>query len=323
MGPIALFLLLVAAACFRAMAPSAREGDEPEELAGREGNAAGGGRPPEGEPDGPRDHASLVFLEGSIVRRGTRGDTTLVDAADDLGVVRLVERSRRRLLFLFARRGSLTTLGVRLHGVPRAAVERLTEGATIVPDGLLPEPPFEAPRRIEPRAALELLNAMRRIAPGAVDRIVCATADEVALTVSGSTLATGDITFDLDAPLVWRPLAFHEAGGDVGGVFQGTWIDQGEKRRVFVSPLPPLALWRDPSEGDDALAAYRSADPMADARAIELATSPAADPPPQELRVPVDALLMFPLRRALSRARGAKREHAPWHRRPTALKQAR
>ena len=320
MGPIALVLLVVAAACLRAMAPRARERAE---LGRQEEGSQPGGAAIATPPRASRHEASLVFLETAIVRRGAHGDTTLVDASQDLGVVRLVERSRRRLLFLFARRGSLTTLGVRLHGAPRAAVERLTEGATLVPDGLLPEAPFDPSRRVEARTALELLNAMRRIAPSAVDRIVCATADEVALTVSGSTLETGDLTFDLDAPLVWRPLAFHEAGGDVGGVFQGTWVDQGDKRRVFVSPLPPLALWRDPAEGDDALASYRSADPIADARAVELATSPAADPPPQELRVPVDALLMFPLRRALSRARGAKREHAPWHRRPTSLKQAR
>jgi hypothetical protein len=315
MGPIALFLVLVAAACLVAMAPATRVIAKPFPVA-RENTD----EPSAARPAGP---ASLVFSDGAIVRRGVHGDTTLVDAADDLGVVRLVERSRRRLLFLFARRGSLTTLGVRLHGAPRAAVDLLTEGATLVPDGLLPEAPFEASRRVEPRAALELMSAMRRIAPLAVDRIVCATEEEVALTVSGSTLASGELTFDLDAPLVWRPLAFHEAGGDVGGVFQGTWVDQGEKRRVFVSPLPPLALWRDPAEGDEALASYRSTDPVGDARAMELATSPAADPPPQELRVPVDALLMFPLRRALARAHGAKREHAPWHRRPTSLKQAR
>jgi len=317
--PIALVLVFVAAACMRAMAPpmrarlvvAPRAAGEHERVAKAPPTRDGG------------DATALVISERAVLRRSAHGDTTLVDAAEDLGVVRLVERSRRRLLFLFARRGSLTALGVRLEGAPRAAVDLLTDGATLVPDGLLPETPFEPTRRVEPRAAIELLTAMRRIAPGAVDRIVCATADEVALTVSGATLSTGELTFDLDAPLVWRPLAFHEAGGDVGGVFQGTWVDQGDKRRVFVSPLPPLALWRDPAEGDDALAVYRSADPVADARALELATSPAADPPPQELRVPVDVLLMFPLRRALSRARGAKRERAPWHRRPTALKQAR
>ncbi len=309
MGPIALFLVFVAAACLRAMGPRGQTG------VGRAAETR--------TPEAPAAPTALIITEAAVLRRGAHGVTTLVDAAADLGVVRLVDRSRRRLLFLFARRGSLAYLGVRLKGASRGALEALTEGATLVPDGLLPEVPFAPERRLAVGAAVDLLEATRRIAPGAVDRIVCATADEIVLTVSGSTLASGDLVFDLDAPLVWRPLAFHEAGGDVGGVYQGTWIDQGDKRRVFVSPLPPLALWRDPSEGDDAPAPYRSADPVADARAVELATSPAADPPPKDLRVPVDALLMFPLRRALARSRGARREHAPWHRRPTSLKQAR
>jgi hypothetical protein len=128
---------------------------------------------------------------------------------------------------------------------------------------------------------------------------------------------------DLAKPFVWRPLAFHETGGGVGGVFQGTWIDQGDTRVVFVSPLPALAVWRNPHEESRVLEAFFSRDPLGDARALELAMSPAADPPPTEVRVPVDALLMFPLRAALARAENATRGRAPWNRRPTALRPAR
>jgi hypothetical protein len=98
-----------------------------------------------------------------------------------------------------------------------------------------------------------------------------------------------------------------DIAGDVGGVFQGTWVVQGGASIVFVSPLPALSIWRDPVAESRTPEPFVSNDPIADARALELSMSPAADPPPAHLRVSVDALLMFPLRAALSHALGRKR----------------
>jgi len=268
-------------------------------------------------------HPSLVYTADAIRRHGPHGDTTLVDASPSLGVVRLVERSRHRMLFIFSRAGSVSYVGATLRGAQRHDLSLLEDGATLVPDGLLPEAPFQDDRCVSRHDALQLLASARTLAPGAINRIICASSDTIALDVVGSDLISGTLAVNLDEPLVWRPLAFHETGGDVGGVFQGTWVVQGGASVVFVSPLPALSIWRDPVAESRTPEPFVSHDPIADARALELSMSPAADPPPAHLRVSVDALLMFPLRAALSQARAAKREHAPWHRRPTLLKHAR
>lgn len=265
----------------------------------------------------------LVCEATRIVRPGPRGDTVLVGDAQDLGVVRLVERSRQRMLFVFTRAGAVAHVGARLAGGKQPLVDEVTNGATVVPDGLLPDGAFAADRALGAVEAMALLIEVRRRAPAAIDRILCASTEGVALTVSGATLTSHDVVVDLSAPLVWRPLAFHETGGGVGGVFQGTWIEQGDKRVVFVSPLPTLSVWRDPHAESGILEALFSRDPAGDARALELAMSPAADPPPTEARVPVDALLMFPLRAALARSASATRGRAPWTKKATALRPAR
>jgi hypothetical protein len=268
-------------------------------------------------------HPSLVYTKDAIARRGERSDTILVDANPSLGMVRLVERSRARMLFIFSRAGSVSYVGASLRRADRALLKTLEAGATLVPDGLLPERAFAADRCLPAADALRLLEETRARAPRAVDRIVCASADAVALDLVGSELVTGSVSLDLNEPLTWRPLAFHEGGGGVGGVFQGTWVDQGAASVVFISPLPALTVWRDPFAEGREPEPFVPEDPAADAKALELSMSPAADPPPTHLRVSVDALLMFPLREALAHAGRAKREHAPWHRRATMLKHAR
>ena len=115
--------------------------------------------------------------------------------------------------------GLMTGHRVRPEQLPadlRALVDEVTKGATVVPDGLLPDAPFAAERGLGAVEAMALLLEVRRRAPAAIDRILCATTEGVALTVSGSKLTSHDRVVDLDAPLVWRPLAFHETGGGVG-----------------------------------------------------------------------------------------------------------
>ncbi len=261
----------------------------------------------------------LTHVDGRVLRRGNDGDVSLVDDDPSLGIVRLVERSRHRMLFVFSRTGGISYLGVTLRGAARTTVEQVTQGATLVPDGLLPDAPFEDGRPVGSLEAMRLFESARANVPGAIDRIVCAAADDAALDLHGSALASRKQRIDLDAPFVWRPMAFHELAGRVGGVFQGTWIEQGPARIVFVSPIPPSAIWREPAQEDREPEPWQASDPAADARALELVGSAPADPPPVELRVPVDALLMFPLRAALARARQARRERAPWNRRPIVL----
>ncbi len=277
---------------------------------------------PKAQPQS-RFHPSIVYTKDAIVRVGPRGETSLVDTNPSLGVVRLVERSRRRMLFIFSRAGSVSYVGATLRSSATGELQTLEAGATLVPDGLLPDGPFQADRCLSHDDAVELLAQARTLAPRSINRIVCASADSIAIDLIGSDLISGSVALNLDEPLVWRPLAFHETGGDVGGVFQGTWVDQGPTSVVFVSPLPSLSAWRDPHAESNDPEPFIASDPVADARALELSMSPAADPPPSHLRVSVDALLMFPLREALSHAPGARREHAPWHRRPTLLKAAR
>ncbi len=314
---LSLLLVGVFLACVRAMTP--RRSSTRDTVATAPGSEA-----PAARVAAPaRRIGPLVCDRERIVRRGPQGDTLLVDGTGPLGVVRLVERSRHRMLFVFSRAGAVTHVGALLAGSKTALVDEVTKGATVVPDGLLPDAPFAAERGLGAVEAMALLLEVRSRAPAAIDRILCATTEGVALTVSGSKLTSHDRVVDLEAPLVWRPLAFHETGGGVGGVFQGTWIDQGDTRIVFVSPLPALSVWRDPHAESRTLEALFSRDPAGDARALELAMSPAADPPPTEARVPVDALLMFPLRAALARSALATRGRAPWNRKPTALRPAR
>ena len=266
-------------------------------------------------------HPSIVYSATAIARRGANGDTVLVDGAPSLGIVRLMEESRRRMLFIFARPGSVTYVGARLTGVCREKILALERGATLVPEGIFPDLPFVGDRCLAGVDAEKLLKQSRALAPWAIDRVVCASCDTIDLDLAGSALISGDMSVDLEAPLVWRPLAFHETGGGVGGVFQGTWVVQGGASVVFVSPIPTLFTPPGPPDGDMEIVPHQPVDPAADADALARAMSPAADPPPVHLRVSVDSLLMFPLRAALAHARSARRERAPWHRYATAIRE--
>ncbi len=178
-----------------------------------------------------------------------------------------------------------------------AAIHRLLDGASISADGLGLESigPDGAPLVLAPDAFASLVDGLSARSPACLHRFVLTDTRGAPLTLDDGALEVGDRRIDLNAPLEWRSITFHEAFGQSYAFYQGTWIRQGAAELVLVSLLPAGSgpLLRDADLGSLERPILRD---------LRLMQATAEQPPPQEQRVAIERLFMLPLRAALDRA---------------------
>ena len=155
--------------------------------------------------------------------------------------------------------------------------------------------PDGEPLVLSPDELASLLDALVEHSPTCLDRFVLTDARGASVTLDGRHLAVGDRSFDLNAPLEWKPIVFQEAFGQAIAVYQGTWIRQSSTELTLVSLLPALG----PPAGDGLDLGTLDRGVLRDLRLMQAV--PEA-PPPNEQRVAIDRLFMLPVRSALDRA---------------------
>jgi hypothetical protein len=229
-----------------------------------------------------------VAVDGTGVRRGDGiSATPLVRWDEPFGLSVLAPPDRSRLVLAFTTPRSVRYLGVRTAGVEDAArTPKLFAGTCTVADDC---PCGEGDGTLDPADAEALLGVVAERAPAACGRVFLTGARGEPIVFDGASFLVGGRSFDLRAGFEWRPLVFQESGTRVAAFYQGTWIRQGEAEAVLVAAMPGAALVN--RSARDARRAYGVAE----------------DPPPRDLRVAVDHVLMAPLRQGLDRAPGALR----------------
>ncbi len=243
----------------------------------------------------PPARGFVEWSEGALVREldGVRAD--LLDLNEPFGVTVLGNRRRTRLLLAFTRRSATRFVSVHLEDGSEAVCAELAGLAVTVPEGdALDVDGTDI--GLSPADALALVRALERRRPIALRSLYLSTSRGEALVLEDQDMHLGARSFDLRAPLEWRPFAFHESTGAVTTLYQATWLRQRGDELVLVAPMPLDVIPR----AGSALGAT----PPSELR-ILAQTSEA--PPPRELRVAIDRMFMLPLRHALDGAPPAKR----------------
>lgn len=153
--------------------------------------------------------------------------------------------------------------------------------------------------RLAPPRFAELLDRLRALYPGCMDRCFLSDIAGAPVTLDGSELLVRSTCFDLSSPLEWRPLLFQEPFGNAIAIYQGTWVRQGNSEFVLVSLLPSVSFVEASYAEEPAGHVDLDRAALRDLRLMQAAPE---DPPPQEQRVAIDRLFMLPLRGALDRA---------------------
>jgi hypothetical protein len=247
------------------------------------------------------DGKGIVRVDGSP--KG--GSVPIVRWDAPFGLSVLANHARTRAVLAFTTPEQTRHVTIRLGDPPdQGALPGALARAITVPDEDLPED-GRAPLGSASAAALVQAVAMR--SPVAQDRIYLSDPSGARIVLDASELRVGERVFDLDAPLEWRGLMFHESGGNTATIYQATWVRQGTSEVVLVSPMPAelstktLARGRPSSHSGTDLRLMRSLPDV---------------PPPRELRVAIERLFMLPLRHALDRAPRISRAGSPSPGRP-------
>jgi hypothetical protein len=221
-------------------------------------------------------------------RSDPRGRTSLARWDAPFGVSVLANMARSRALLAFTTPSATRFLGLELETGRDADLARhLLDRAVTVPDADLELAVGPAPDvLLGASAARLLLEELEARGPESLRRLYLSDARGGAIAVEQDTLAIGDGTFDLAAPVEWRVFTFQEGDPGVAALYQATSIRQGAFEVVLVCRAPEeLASW---SVG-----------------------RPSDAPPARETRVAIDRLFMTPLRAVLEQAPRLSRPGAP------------
>jgi hypothetical protein len=221
-------------------------------------------------------------------RSDPRGRTSLARWDAPFGVSVLANTARDRALLAFTTPSATRFLGLELETIRDADLARhLLDRAVTVPDADLELAVGPAPDvLLGASAARTFLEELEARGPESLRRLYLSDARGGAIAVEQDTLAIGNGTFDLAAPVEWRVFTFQEGDPGVAALYQATSIRQGAFEVVLVCRAPEeLASW---SVG-----------------------RPSDAPPPRETRVAIDRLFMTPLRAVLEQAPRLSRPGAP------------
>ncbi|HQY63819.1 MAG: hypothetical protein IPF92_14930 [Myxococcales bacterium] len=243
----------------------------------------------------PAATGALIWRGGRLVRELDGVTSELLDLDEPFGLTVLGNRRRTRVLLAFTRLSATRFVSVHLDegsDDTRAALVALAatipEGDALDVDG--------ADIGLHPADALALVRALERTHPLSLRSLYLSTSKGDPLVLAGHDIHLGAHSFDLRAPLEWRPFVFHESSGAITTLYQATWLRQRGDELVLVAPMPLDVIPRSGSA--------LGGTPASELR-ILAQTSEA--PPPRELRVAIDRMFMLPLRRALDAAPPAKR----------------
>lgn len=249
---------------------------------------------------------SVAFESIGVVRHDSSGRVTLARWDEPFGLTVVANPARTRVVLAFTTLRQTRHVLVRVGGAAKAdAAEELLSRAVSVPDGDLP-----AERRapLSPSSAAELVGALAARSAGALERICLSDTDGKSVILDGKELRVGERVFDLEAPLEWRGLMFHESGANAGTIYQGTWVRQSATEVVLVAPMP-----------EELARSGRASRPGLNPREQRLMQSLPDTPPPRELRVAIERLFVVPLRQAIDRAPRLSRAGVPSRGGPRAI----
>ncbi len=249
---------------------------------------------------------SVTFESVGVVRHDGGGRVTLARWDEIFGLTVVANPGRTRVVLAFTTLRQTRHIPVRVGGAAKAdAAEELLARAVTVPDGDLP-----AERRapLAPSSAAELVRALAARSAGVLERICLSDTDGHSVVLDDKELRVGERVFDLEAPLEWRGLMFHESGANAGTIYQGTWVRQGATEVVLVAPMP-----------EELARSGRASRPGLNPREQRLMQSLPDTPPPRELRVAIERLFVVPLRHAIDRAPRMSRAGVPSRGAPRAI----
>lgn len=226
----------------------------------------------------------------------------VVPMREPFGMTLVTSPRRDRVVAVWSSPEGLFYVGSTFEGTPRRALGPLFERAfTAVGDDAALEAigPDGAPLELSPSDFAALVYAVEELDPACVERVVLSDARGAKILLDGRDLVVGERSFDLDAPLEWRPFVFQEAFGQAVAVYQGTSIRQGGSEAVLVALLPSVLPYELEGEGEIDRALLRD---------LRLMQAPPEEPPPREVRVAIDRLFVLPVRSALDKAPRASQQ---------------
>jgi hypothetical protein len=218
--------------------------------------------------------ASLVATPRGLYREDESSAILLCEWGIPFGVSWLVGKDA---MLAFTTSREVRCVRVRLVGASMNAIEQVKRAGSPMTDS-----GFEVlseSASLDAEDALEVVRYCEQISPRSSLRVLASglrgervLLEGQSLLVRGGGLEVNDRSFDLSLPLEWRTSVFHEAAGASAMLFSALVVRQQGAEVVFVSP----------AQGD--------------------LNPPFDGPPARESRVAIDALLLSPIRRALSRA---------------------
>jgi hypothetical protein len=220
----------------------------------------------------PRPVATLVATRRGLYREDSTKATVLCEWNVPFGVSWLIGKDA---LLAFTTAKEVRCIRVRLGGAPTELVREIKKRAAPMTDSTFEV--MDEAASLEPADALALVDFCDSRAPLCEGRVLASGLRGERVTLDGTNLFVNDKEFDLASPIEWRSSMFHEAGGASAMLFSALSVRQKGAEVVFVSPAQ--GELRPPFDG----------------------------PPARESRVAIDALLLSPIRKAVTRAPRIKR----------------
>ncbi len=253
---------------------------------------------------GGRPRGWLVLDERGARRVADGPEAPVFDWAQPFGLTVLASVDRSRLALVITSPSASRCVAVRVRDVHDAARSpALLARASTAADSDLPDGDLA----LCAADAEQVLAAVARRAPAALERIYLSTADGESVALDCGELRVGDRRFDLRAPLEWRASYFQELGVQAASVCQATWVRQGDAEVVLVAPMAGERTWAHAIDAAVRATSGGEAVQRGMIRDSRLLRSTPASPPPRELRRAVDRMFVLPLRAALDRAPGIAR----------------
>lgn len=237
----------------------------------------------------------LTADDEGIARVTPEGKTWLARWGQPYGVTLLACYDRAVALLAFTTPEQTRYVPVSIEGRDEATDAALAEISSLADldlvDGAGRAPALPAAN------AKEILDLVREHDAEALGRAFLSDPRGRAIVIGRDAIGVGDVTFDLGAPLEWRPVMFHESTGQTAALYQATRLSQDGHEVVLVAPMPASIVPREVG-GRHAPSKLRRA-LMRDLRLLQ---APTEAPPERSLRVAIDRPFMLAVRRALSEA---------------------
>jgi hypothetical protein len=219
-----------------------------------------------------RPVASLVATRRGLYREDATRATVICEWSAPFGVSWLVGKDA---LLAFTTAKEVRCVRVRLTGASADLIREIKRRAAPMTDATFEV--MDEAASLDPTDALALVEHCDGRAPRCEGRLLASGLRGERVTLDGTNLVVNEKAFDLASPIEWRSSMFHEAGGASAMLFSALSVRQKGAEVVFVSPAQ--GELRPPFDG----------------------------PPARESRVAIDALLLSPIRKAVTRAPRIKR----------------